>query len=122
MKFPFRHRRLQSLALLVQVLALFCQLYDGAGLEHCPHHDLPAASVAMAHMAGHGQHDAHGQGHACRCLGDCATVVAVLPAPDSAALPELVLRNAERGTVQHRAPTSSAQFRLPPAIGPPLSA
>jgi len=122
MTFPFRSRRLQSLALLVQVLALFCQLSDGTGREHCPHHDLPAVSMAMAHMAGHGHHDPHSPGHPCHCLCDCAATDAVLPAPDVAALPVATTRNAERGTFQVTVPEFPSQHRFPPALGPPPSA
>jgi hypothetical protein len=117
-----RSPRLRALALLVQVAALFCQLSEGTGREHCPHHDLPAATTAMAHGAGHEQHQQHGASHACTCLGDCASSLAVLPAADAAALPNARLAYRLVSAVACHSFTPALQFRLPPALGPPHSA
>jgi hypothetical protein len=118
-----RSPRLRSLALLVQIVALFCQLVDGTGRQHCPHHDLPAgaASAAMVHGAGHEHHQDHDRNHSCRCLGDCSTAFIALasrsPAPLRTAgadrLPALVRLSAVPAAIQ---------YRLPPSIGPPRSA
>jgi hypothetical protein len=118
-----RSPRLRSLALMVQVAAVFCQLVEGTGRQHCPHHDLPApaASAAMVHGAGHQHHQDHDRNHSCRCLGDCSTAFTALasrsPTPPRIAgdyrlpiLPRL-------GAIP-----PAPQYRLPPSIGPPRSA
>jgi len=117
-----RAPRLRSLALLVQALALVCQLVEGTGREHCPHHDLPTAAVAMAHMAGHEHQQPGGQGHSCRCLSDCAIGHAALPAPDVAGLPQVAASSERVAATPHPALRTASPHRFPPSLGPPLSA
>lgn len=120
---PLRTGPLRALALLVQVVVLACQLVEGTGREHCAHHDMGAATPAMAMATGHHHGASHGDSnsHSCRCLGDCHSAMVVAPAPEAAPLPQG--RTTRLSTPTLAAPPSvDSQFRLPPSIGPPLSA
>jgi hypothetical protein len=113
---------LRSLALLVQVAAVLCQLAEGTGRVHCPHHDLvPGHAMAgMDHGAGHHQHGSPA-GHACTCLGACNPAAGALPSSPIPAIVVAVSRLTDPALL-HTLPLRAADPRQPPSTGPPLSA
>jgi hypothetical protein len=128
MSFPLLRRSsvLRSLALLVQVAAVLCQLAEGTGRLHCPHHDLvPSQSMAgmdhgMDHGAGPMQHNGPA-GHACTCLGECCLAAAVLPSSPLPGFTVAVLREAAP-RLTHQLPPLRLETRQPPSTGPPVPA
>jgi len=117
---------LRGLVLLVQVVAVLCQLAEGTGRVHCPHHDLaPGQAMAgmgqgMDHDAGHSHHGTPA-GHACTCLGECCVAAGVLP---SSPLPEFAVATSRHfpTPLTHSLPAFLLEARQPPSTGPPLSA
>jgi hypothetical protein len=121
---------LRSLALVVQVTAVLCQLAEGTGRVHCPHHDLipNQAMVGMDHQMGHGMdHGAgpahHGgpAGHACTCLGECNLAAGALPSSPVPAV-AITLSRAASVRITCPLPPLHLEARQPPSTGPPLSA
>jgi uncharacterized protein involved in copper resistance len=132
MSFPLLRRSptLRSLALLVQVAAVLCQLAEGAGRLHCPHHDLvPSQAMAgMDHEMGPGMehgaapvHHKGAAGHACTCLGECCLSAGALPSSPMPALVIAVTRSAPARFSLQLAPRH-LEARQPPSTGPPASA
>jgi hypothetical protein len=115
----------RGLALLVQVVAVLCQLAEGTGRVHCPHHDLvPDRAMAgmdhgMDHGAGHSHHGTPA-GHACTCLGECCVVAGALP---SSSIPGFILAVSYEAGPQFARLLSPLHLeaRQPPSTGPPLS-
>jgi hypothetical protein len=115
----------RGLALLVQVVAVLCQLAEGTGRVHCPHHDLVAGQAmagmdhGMDHAPGHSHHGTPA-GHACTCLGECCMTAGALPSsqlPEFAAAISRLLPTPRT----HALPAILLEARQPPSTGPPLS-
>ena len=128
MSFPLPPRTpaYRGLVLLVQVAAVLCQLAEGTGRLHCPHHDLVPnqAMAGMAHGMGHGARQSHHgtpAGHACTCLGECNLAAGALPSSPVPEFAVAVSRGAPaRFTCQ--LPSLRLEARQPPSTGPPRSA
>jgi hypothetical protein len=128
MSFPLLRRSplFRGLALLVQVAAVLCQLAEGTGRVHCPHHDL-VPDHGMAGMDHGMDRDAgpmhHGgpAGHACTCLGECNLAAGALPSSPVPALAVAVSR-ATPVRSSHPPLLLHLEVRQPPSTGPPRSA
>jgi len=132
MSFPLLLRRsavTRHLVLMVQAAAVLCQLAEGSGRVHCPHHDLvPSQPMAgMNQGMGRGMDDGTGTthhrgpaGHACTCLGECCTAAGALP---SSQLPAFAVATSRQlpALLTRSIPAFLLEARQPPSTGPPLS-
>ena len=121
-----RDPAVRGLAFLVQVAALLCQLAEGTGRVHCPHHDLvPGQPMAgMDHGMDHGggrSHQGTPAGHACTCLGECCVVGGALPSSSIPGFAVAVLHEAGPRFARLLSPLH-LEGRQPPSTGPPFSA